>query len=114
MSKVYVVCEPTHRIGDNLVKTMDLSPALQYGELEILLPNSQSLYSPVPTVRALREKLKDFSDEDYILPVGDPVLISTVAMVAGEINNGQVTFLKWDKPTRKYLAITVDSYGRSL
>ncbi len=114
MSTVYIVCEPTYKLSDHSIKQMDLTPAREYGDIEVLLPNSQSLLSPVPTVRILREKLKHFSDEDYILPVGDPVLMSTVAMVAGDINNGKVTFLKWDKHVRKYIPITVDVYGRAL
>ncbi len=113
MSKVYIVCEPAYKISDQTVKSMDLTPAREYGELEVLLPSSQSLLAPVPTVRILREKLKNFSDADYILPVGDPVLMSTVAMIAGEINNGKVTFLKWDKLIRKYITIQVDVYGRA-
>ena len=114
MSTVYIVCEPVIKLADNTIKTMDLTPAREYGELVVLLPSSQSLLSTVPTVRTLREKLKNFSNDDYILPVGDPVLMSTVAMIAGEINNGKVTFLKWDRHVRKYITIQVDIYGRSL
>lgn len=108
MSKVYVVCEPVSRDGSAKV---DLSPAMEYGELEVLLAHSQSLLAPVPTVRKLREKLENFSDEDYILPVGDPVLMSTVSMVAANRNKGRVKFLKWDRLQRKYLVIQVDTSG---
>lgn len=111
MSKVYVVCEPVSKEG--IVK-MDLSPAMEYGELEVLLGHSQSLLAPVPTVRKLRDKLENFSDNDYLLPVGDPVLMSTVAMVASYFNNGRVKFLKWDRLQRKYLVIQVDTSGASL
>lgn len=101
-SIVYAVCEPTG---------FDLSPAVEYGQIEVLLKHSQSLLAPVPTVRKLREALKDFSDDDYILPVGDPVLMSTVSMIAGEMNRGRVKFLKWDRVARKYLVIQVDTSG---
>ncbi len=106
---VFVVCEPVSN-RDSTSK-FDLSPALEYGELEILLGHTQSLLAPVPTIRKLREKLKDFNDEDYILPVGDPVLMSTVAMVAGFFNYGRVKFLKWDRIQRRYLTIQVDTSG---
>lgn len=109
MSKVYIVCEPVSS-KDGVAK-MDLSPALEYGELEVLLKHSQSLLAPVPTVRSLRDKLENFSENDYILPVGDPVLMSTVAMVAGEKNRGRVKFLKWDRLQRRYLVIQVDTSG---
>ena len=93
---------------------MDLTPAESFGKVEILLPSSQSLLSPVPTIRSLKEKLRTFSDDDYILPVGDPALISTVAMVAGDINKGRVKFLKWDRGLRKYDVIQIDLSGRAI
>lgn len=111
---VYVVCEPKHKIGDVERPSMDLTPAAEYGELSILMPTSQSMLATVPTVRALKEKLRNFTDDDYILPVGDPVLIATVAMVASEINGGRIKFLKWDKGMKQYLTIAVDTSGRAI
>lgn len=113
-SKVYVVCEPTHTIGGEVRTSMDFTPALEYGDLEVLLPQSQSMLAPVPTVRALKEKLRNFTDDDYILPVGDPVLIGTVVMVAAQQNGGKVKFLKWDRLQRKYFVIQVDTSGRAI
>ena len=114
MPKVYVVCKPTTLLGDNKVPKMNLKPAAQFGELVYLLEDSQSLYSTVPTVRLLKELLYDFTDEDYLLPVGDPVLMRTVAMIASEYNHGRVKFLKWDKFERKYYSIQVDTSGRAV
>lgn len=113
-STVYVVCEPTHNVGNATVKSMDLTPAMEYGDLQVLMQQSQSMLAPVPTVRALKEKLRNFTDNDYILPVGDPVLISTVAMVAAEQNGGKVKFLKWDRHQRRYFVIPVDTSGRAI
>lgn len=113
MPKVFVVCEPLKNINGVLSKAMDLTPALEFGDIEILLPHAQSLMVTVPTVRALKEKLKDFSDMDYILPIGDPVLMSTVAMIAGDRNSGRVKFLKWDKRNSKYYPIQVDNTGKA-
>lgn len=93
---------------------MDLTPASEYGQLVILNPHSQSLFAPVPTVRRLLDKLETFTDNDYILPVGDPVLMSTVAMVAAKKNHGRVKFLKWDRIARRYIVIQVDSSGQDL
>lgn len=108
MNKVFVVCEPiSYKDGAK----MDLTPAAAYGELEVLLTHTQSLLAPVPTIRKLRDKLRDFSDDDYLLPVGDPVLMCTVAAVASEINHGRVKFLKWDRIQRAYIVIQVDISG---
>lgn len=111
---VYIVCEPTYAIAGVQRSKVDLTPAAEYGNLEILLPTSQSLLSTVPTVRTLKEKLRNFTDEDFILPVGDPVLISTVAIVAAEQNGGRVKFLKWDKQVRRYFSIQIDTSGRAV
>lgn len=110
---VYIVCEPTDTIAGMQRSKLDMTPAREYGELVILLPSSQSLLSTVPTVRTLKEKLRNFTDNDYILPVGDPVLMSTVAVIAAEQNGGKVKFLKWDKPTRRYFSIQIDTSGRA-
>lgn len=109
MPKVYVVCEPINQADGR--PRVNLTPALRYGELEVLLTHSQSLLAPVPTIRKLREKLRDFSDDDYLLPVGDPVLMCTVAAVAAHFNNGRVKYLKWDKIERTYFVIQTDISG---
>ena len=50
--------------------------AEKYGDLELLLPEgSQLVLSTAPTVRRLKTKPKDFSDDDYLLfswPFSDP------------------------------------------
>lgn len=114
MNKVYVVCEPTKKVEGKDKPAVNLLPATKFGELIVLLPNTQSMLAPVPTVRVLKERLKDFNDEDYIVPVGDPVLIGTVAMVAAEINGGRVKFLKWDKIMGDYFTIQVDTSGKAI
>lgn len=114
MSRVFAVCQPTHKIAGVERKAMDLRPAAEFGDVVVLLEHNQSLLSPVPTVRALKEKLRDFSDDDYILPVGDPALIATVSMVAAEMNHGRVKLLKWDKGLHKYFVIQIDTSGRAI
>jgi hypothetical protein len=112
MSKVFCVTEPiTYRDGAP-VTLFDISPALKYGEIEILAKHNHNMFATVPMVRFFREKLKDFNDDDYILPVGDPVIIATVAAIAADMNNGQYKILKWDKPTRQYASIQVNIDGK--
>lgn len=111
---VYIVCEPTQTVAGASRRIMDFTPALEHGDLVVLMPQSQSMLAPVPTVRALKEKLRNFTDNDFILPVGDPVLIATVAMVAAEQNGGRVKFLKWDKHEHRYFTIPVDTSGRAI
>lgn len=103
--KVYVVQETP---GRNLV------PALQYGEVEVLLPPGQVAFSSVPTVRRLNHNLRNFSDEDYLLMMGDPVAIALAGAVAARYNGGRMNILKWDKQERRYIVVKVDLNGGSI
>ena len=113
MGTVYVVCEPIKRTPYGS-RTLDMSTAFKYGDVEVLIPHSQSVLSPVQTVRTLKDKLKNFCDQDYILPVGDPALIATVSIVAAQNNEGRVAFLKWDKLLNSYIVVKIDATGRAL
>jgi hypothetical protein len=110
---VYAVCEPIRKTVTG-TRPVDLSSARKYGEIQILVPHSQSILAPVQTVRTLKEKLKTFNDDDYILPLGDPALIATVSIIAAQINGGKVAFLKWDKHVNDYNVVRIDATGRAL
>jgi hypothetical protein len=88
--------------------TKNISPALEYGELKILLPPGQVTFSPGPSIARLRRGLKNFSDNDYLLCIGDPIAIGMASIIAAENNAGRVKYLKWDNQEHRYLPITVD------
>lgn len=114
MSKVYCVTEPiTYRDGVP-APLFDISPAKEFGDIEILTEHGHSMSASVPMVRYLREKLKFFTDDDYILPVGDPVMIGTVAAIAADINGGYYQMLKWNKRLRQYEVFKINVYGNKL
>lgn len=114
MSTVYCVTEPiTYKEGIQ-VPLFDISPAREFGQIKILTEHNQSMSASVPMVRMLREKLKDFTDEDYILPVGDPVVIATVSAICSDLNNGKFKMLKWNKRMRQYDVYTINAYGGKL
>mgnify|MGYP001174398327 FL=1 len=92
--KVFVVQEVS---GRNILS------AEKYGELELLLPNnSQIVLSSGPTVRRLNQKLKNFSDDDYLLLMGDPSAIGIACAIASSNNRGRFKCLKWDKREFRY------------
>lgn len=51
--------------------------------------------------------LEDFSDEDYLLPMGNPGLIA-IATIAATDANGRVTLLDWLRNPRCYRHVTID------
>jgi hypothetical protein len=100
-------------LEQELVPAFDLSPASKLGTPRVLL-DSGSVLHPVPIVQRLRHKLKDFNDDDFLLPVGDPVAICMAAMVAGQMNRGRVKFLRWDRNIDQYFVFQADISGRPL
>jgi len=104
VSTVYVVCETT---------THNIAPALDYGRIEpILPPNAQIAFSVVPTLRRIQRKLEKFSDDDYLLLIGDPSAIGICCAVAAARNHGRFKCLKWDKLERRYIPIEVDLFKK--
>ena len=100
MATVYIVQEmPNH----------DLAPAMKYGEMKVLLPSyTQIAFSTAPTIRSLRNKLRNFTDEDYLLLAGDPVAIGLACSIAAFFNSGRYTALKWDRRERMYIPVKID------
>jgi hypothetical protein len=116
MSKVFVTHEPTKwdETAQRLVPIFNLTPAAVYGDLEILLPAGASLISTVPMVRMMRDRLAGFSDDDYILPAGDPASMMAAGMIASSLNHGRVKVLRWDRQSRAYIPLQIDVSGRAV
>lgn len=100
MAKVFVVQETMRH---------NVLPAQQFGELHFLLPpNVQIAFSPGPMVNRMKRHLSKFTDEDYLLLIGDPAAMSIAASLAAQYNNSKFRLLKWDKREMKYYPIAVD------
>lgn len=110
--KVYVTQEKGRKVDGVWVREFDFTPAMRFGDIEILLPPGQSLFATVPVVRALKERLKNFSDDDYLLPIGDPSVMIAAGMVASHVNHGRVRILKWDRIVGDYIAVQFDLSGK--
>ena len=73
-------------------------PAASYGELVFILPAGDQVFmNAAPTITKVRTALRDFNDEDYILPNGDPVGIGIACVEAARANGGSYKQLKYDK-----------------
>jgi len=59
-------------------------------------------------VFSVEKKLKDFTSGDYLLLMGDPVLIGIVCAVAAKITNNNFKVLKWDRESAIYIPITIE------
>ena len=84
----------------------DLSPALKFGEIEVIATREFPIFSEGgEETRRIREKLKHFSDNDYLLLVGDPIIIGIATHYASFYNRGKVKFLKWSPRSKDYQVV---------
>jgi len=82
---------------------IDVRPAMEYGDIEVLVQqHAEPALAPVPLVQSLRNALRHFGDDDYLLPTGSPAVIAAAAMIAGRANGGRVKMLIWDRELKRY------------
>ena len=110
-SVVYVLQElPGTKAGTPKINIMS---AREYGEFKFLLPEfSQIIFSPGPLIFKLRNLLKNYNPEDYLLLTGDPAIIGIACSIVSDITNGKYNLLKWDKQERKYYPISINLYEK--
>ena len=108
---VYVIQEIAGTRAGN--PKINIIGASQYGQFKFLLPEfSQIIFSPGPLIFKLRQGLKNFTTEDYLLLTGDPAIIGVACSIVSDITNGKYNLLKWDKQERKYYPISINLYEK--
>ena len=98
---VYVVQQPAPNI--NILSASD------FGYLVICLPNrEQAILSTTPYVHKMRKNLRDIRSQDYLLAVGDPVIIGISTSMVSKATNGRYNMLKWDRQEKRYYPLEID------
>ena len=113
-SRVYVIQEIAGtKAGNPKINIMGASVYSSSGKFDFLLPEfSQIIFSPGPLVYKLRQGLKNFTSNDYLLLTGDPAIIGVACSIVSDITNGKFNLLKWDKQERKYYPIEINLYEK--
>ena len=108
---VYVIQEiPGTQSGNPKINIMGAS---HYGQFKFLLPEfSQMIFSPGPLIYKLRQGLKNYKVNDYLLLTGDPAIIGVACSIVSDITHGKYNVLKWDKQERKYYPIEINLYEK--
>lgn len=111
MSKVYVPQVPSkYDPATKLwVPTVNLDHAKEFGEVVVMLPPNANRLHINPLITALREQMKDFTEQDYIVAVGDPSLIAAAACIAVRKTNGLLRILKWDRLSSAYIPVEANT-----
>jgi len=108
---VYVIQEiPGTRAGNPKINILG---AAEYGVFKFLLPEfSQIIFSPGPLIFKLRQSLKNYRPNDYLLLTGDPAIIGVACSIVADITSGKFNLLKWDKQERKYYPIHINLFEK--
>jgi len=111
--------EPTVYIIQEISGTRQGTPkinimgARKYGKFVFCLPEmSQIIFSPGPLIFKLRQVLKDYTPNDYLLLTGDPAIIGVACSIVSDITNGKYKLLKWDKQEKKYYPIEINLHEK--
>lgn len=107
---VYVVQErkKMNHVTGEFEPVVNIMPAAEYGTLVELFPHNQHALLVAPVTNSLKATLRNFSDEDYILPIGNPVLIGIATAVAARNNMGKVKLLHWDRELKRYIVLNYE------
>lgn len=87
-----------------------INKALKWGRIEFVLSPSAHPFNPDTVLGDIHEKLSGFSDDDYLLLIGNPALIGMVTAIAAHYNSGTVKFLQWSGRHNEYTEIVSKIY----
>ena len=112
--KVYVIQEIAGtKAGNPKINIMGASNYSSSGKFHFLLSEfSQMIFSPGPLIYKLRQGLKNYTSDDYLLLTGDPAIIGVACSIVSDITGGKFKLLKWDKQERKYYPIEINLYEK--
>lgn len=113
---VFIIQDQKHvdpKQDNQLVSKFDFSAAKKFGKLFWLLKPSSSPFSLEPVLEKLHHDLINYTDEDFLLLVGSPVLIGCAVAIAADYNNGNVNLLQWSGAKRDYIPVKVTNLYRN-
>jgi hypothetical protein len=110
MAHVYVVQLAKRRNRDTgeIEPVFDITPAEEHGELVELLSPTAKPFNPEPIIEELYVKLENYGDDDFILCIGNPILMALACSIAADINDGRVNMLQWNGHQGRYVPVEAD------
>ncbi len=108
MSKVFVASLPTRwdAATKKQVPSLDLNPAMQFGELVILSEGRKEITEIDETLAAVCERAEEFSDGDHLLLIGDPIINAAFYSAIEALGRvDEINCLRWVRKDRAYEVI---------
>jgi len=106
---VYVPQSPLFKNNSGkLVPKFDLRPARKHGGIvELLSPNAKP-FTLGPLIEELYNKLATFNETDFIICIGNPIILATTVAVASDVADGKVNMLQWHGRRKEYIPVEMD------
>jgi hypothetical protein len=106
---VYIV-QDQHHVDKNaqLTSKFDFSSTQQYGEIRFILKPNSSPFNLLPAIRKMHSILCNFTEDDYLLLIGNPILLGLSVAIAADYNGGNVKLLQWSGAKQHYIAVTAE------
>lgn len=99
---VYVCQLPCKFVKGQFVQTLNVNSAAKFGEIKEVCRPSFSIASLSPVQETIEKTLSRFdSENDYLLPVGDPLIIAKCISVLSK-KHKSFRILKWNKKAQSY------------
>lgn len=110
--RIFVVNEPLRKNPETgeLERAINLGSAKDHGSLVFLLPPGPLPDDPRPTIIALQNGLADFTQNDFLLLVGDLRAIAWAAAIAADKTGGPLKLLHWQRNQHRYDPVSVDLF----
>lgn len=103
---VYIIQDQKHVDKNSQLRPkFDFEPARAFGDMEFLLKPSASPFDLPPVMKRLHQALSNFSDGDFLLLTGNPVLLGLAVAVAADYNEGNVSLLQWSGAKQTYIPV---------
>ena len=99
---------PQEKFTGKLRPKYDLRDINQYGQPIEVLHWQVSPLATAPAMAELRNALRNYSDDDYLLAIGAGAFLIAAGAIAAQHNNGRVHVLYWNGDAQKYFPLTFD------
>ncbi|QOV06265.1 hypothetical protein CPT_Maja_045 [Burkholderia phage Maja] len=109
MSKVFIPQLPMrfdHAAGRR-VPQFNITPAMHFGQLEMVLDETDDSRMIARLTPKIRERLKEFREHDFMIAMGNPAVIAMCAAIVLR-RQKKLLMLQWDKKTEMYYQVELN------